>query len=155
MQILSLFFIFFLLAYTSSERCSYAAPKAPNHLPNGFLRKTSKNKQAKPSNVPSGNSAEVLQPFQSLSLCMRFLTILAAILTAMETATVAAVTLAVVKMVLQTEKCKHKQYSAARGFVLFCFSCRNLPHSSGMFQTGRNQYVAATSCQGLGCYGYC
>lgn len=80
---------------------------------------------------------------------MRFLTILAEILTAMETATVAAVTSAVVKMVLQTEKCKHKQSCAARGFALFCFSCRNMPHGSQMFQTGRNQ-PPASSCQGPG-----
>lgn len=112
----------------------------PKHqITSFFLRKTSKTKQAKPSNVPSGNSADVLQPFSSLSLCMRFLTILTVILTAMETETVAAVTSAVVKMVLQTKKCKCKQYSAARDFVLFCFSCRNMPHCSEMFQTGRNQ----------------
>lgn len=56
----------------------------------------------------------------------------------METVTVAAVTSAVVKTVLQTEQCKCKQYSAAQGFVLFCFSCRNIPHGSEMFQTDRN-----------------
>lgn len=91
---------------------------------------------------------------------MRFLTILAVILTAMETATVAAVTSAVVKTVLQTEKyCKHKQHSAAQGFVLFCFSCRNTPHGSEMFQTGRNQPPASSCQQGLGTllfyHGYC
>jgi len=47
----------------------------------------------------------------------------------METVMVAAVTSAVVKMVLQKEKCKHKQYSAAWGFGRLGFSCTNMPYS--------------------------
>lgn len=51
MQIFQVFFFFWVLAYISSAWRRYAAPKPPNHPPHGFLRKTSKNKQAKPSNV--------------------------------------------------------------------------------------------------------